>query len=233
MLHYIERLVEKLILPVALLVGVLGLVYWYWTTTPSYAVNSVVDSLRHHDVQQFEKYVDVDSLTSHAFDDLLEGPGRDELLGRIHNNSFIGMGFLRFFKHDIVGMAHEKVTQFIGDPSIELEAAADGNTNTLGKYRITPHIRQELIDFGLTRYGFQGIKYLDRKEHNTALLGLEFYSPKMQQSYVVEFQLEDVGGYWRVTELRNLNDLIDLYLRSHPDKGHRELESFLFNAMTM
>src|ERR1700722_18471352 len=85
-LQKIEILVEKLLFPIALLIGVVGLAFWYWTTTPSYAVNSLVESLRHHDAQQFEKYVDVDSLASHAFDDLLEGPARDEVLGRMHGN---------------------------------------------------------------------------------------------------------------------------------------------------
>jgi hypothetical protein len=229
----IERIVEKLIFPLALAAGVIGLVYWYWTTTPSYAINSVVDSIRHHDAQQFEKYVDVDSVASHAFDSLLEGPARDALLDRFHTNSFIGTGFLRFFKHDIVGMAHQKLSGFVGDPTVQLEAAADGKTNTLGQYHITPRIRQELIDYGLSRYGFQGIKYLDRKDNSTALLGLEFYSPRLRRSYVVEFRLEDMGGYWRIAELSNLNDLVDMYLHSRPEQSHREVQSFLFNMLTL
>lgn len=204
-----QRLAERLIFPLALIAGVLGLVYWYWTTTPAYALNCVVDALQHHDKQSFEKYVDIDSVASHAFDDLVEGPARGELLGRM--NSMIGVGFLRFFKAEIVGMAHDKLTSFVGDPSIHLEQGIEGPLDKLQQYHITPRVRQILVDYGITRYGFKGIKYLEVRGSN-AFFGLGFYSPRLRTDYIVEFRMEDAGGYWRVVELTNVNDLVNKYL---------------------
>ena len=210
MIDRLTRLAERLIFPLAVIAGAIGLFYWYWTTTPSYALTCVKDSLSHHDGEMFEKYVDIDSITSHAFDDLLDGPARGELLGRMDN--FIGVGFIRFFKREIVGVAHERVAEFVRDKNVELASLSDGNASTFGKYKIKPQIRQALVDYGLNRYGYKGIKYLNQNGPQ-ALLGLEFYSPRMRNSYVVEFKMEDVGGFWRVTQVMNLNDLVDQYFR--------------------
>lgn len=277
---------ERLIFPLAILTGVIGIVYWYWTTTPTYALTSVVMSVKNHDSKTFEKYVDLDSITGHAFDDLVDGPARSVILGRY--DSLIGAGFLHFFKNDIVGIAHDKVIGFINDNKSKLEVSggslgwlpmpigpgASGTSNNNGSSRDstaagpqhsvynnlkqldaqtsflrggnalvpaamaaptvqnaqaqplpatepdsdmlqTPalghKIGQQLKDYGLSKNGFKGIKYLD-VSGNIALLGLEFYSPKLNQSWVAEFKMEDVGGYWRVTEIANLNQLVDKYL---------------------
>lgn len=210
----LQRFLERLIFPLALIAGALGLAYWYWTTTPSYAVNSIVDSLKQHDVQTFEKYVDVDSVASHAFDDLLEGPAREEILGRMGRmDSFLGAGFIRFFKRDIINMAHERLVHVVADPGIRLDAVTDSSTNTLGSYHINPRTRQTLVDYGLSKYGFRGIKYL-QTQGNDARLGLEFFSPRLRNSYIVEFRLEDAGGYWRVTQLTNLPELLERYIQT-------------------
>jgi hypothetical protein len=49
----------------------------------------------------------------------------------------------------------------------------------------------------------------------------------------VEFRLEDMGGYWRVEELSNLNELVDMYLHSQPERSSREVQSFLFDMLTL
>jgi hypothetical protein len=214
---------ERFIYPIALFIGAFGLFHWYWTTTPSYAITGIVEAVRKHDPALVEKYVDIDSIASHAFDDLLDGPARSELLGRM--DTFVGVGFVRFFKQEIVGIAHERICSAIADRRFNFEAVSDGSTDTLRQYKITPAMLQAMFDFGLTRYGFKGIKYLDVKG-NYALLGLDFFSPKLNQSYTVEFRMEDVGGYWRVTQITNLNDLVTLYLQGRQalDKEREQRE---------
>jgi len=218
-MEFLQRLAERLIFPLALIAGVLGLVYWYWTTTPIYAVNQIVDAVRHHDKQEFEKYVNIDSVASHAFDDIVEGPAREQLLPRMDN--MIGVGFLRFFKGEVVGMAHEKLCGVVTDPGIQLQTGSlDASLGAMEKYRITPRVRQTLIDYGISRYGFKGIKYLETRGQNT-YLGLDFYSPRVRGNYIVEFRLEDAGGYWRVAELTNLNDLVSMYLSTRTSDSTR------------
>jgi hypothetical protein len=215
--HLILRFFERFTFPIALLAGAIGLVYWYWTTTPSYTINCVVESVRHHDSQTFDKYVDIESIASRGFDDFIDGPARRQVLGQL--DSMVGVGFLRFFKHSIISVAHERVLAFVGDRSIDIEHPIPATSESLRQYKITPKVRQTIVDYGLTRGGFKGVKYLKINRQN-ALVGLEFYSRRLKSRYIVEFKLEDVGGYWRVTELTNLRDLIDRYMQSQPELGN-------------
>ena len=208
---------ERFIYPIALFIGAFALFQWYWTTTPSYAVTTVIDSVRKHDVQTLEKYVDVDSMASHAFDDLVDGPAHSELLS--HMDTFVGAGFVRFFKHEIVGIAHERLRNAVADPKVNIESIAPQD---LPK-RNSSEVAQAMSDFGLNRSGFRGMKYLDVRG-SYALLGIEFFSPKLKSPYTVEFRMEDVGGYWRFTQCTNLNDLVSMYLQSREDDKQTGLQ---------
>lgn len=234
-------LIERMIYPLALITSVFGIVYWYWTTTPSYALSQVVVSLQNRDATTFEKYVDIDSVASRAFDNVVDGPARGQIMGRV---SMIGVGFIRMFKRDIVGMAHQKLLDEVAHGQVKVNMAGSVLNNVIPGAGIvwtndmkpvgptvaqatqvvsgdedivqSPHMNDRtksiLREYGLTRGGFRGVKYLNTNG-SSARLGLEFYSPKMNQNFVVEFKLEDAGGYWRVTELSNLNDLLARYMQ--------------------
>jgi hypothetical protein len=245
---------ERAIYPLAMLTAVVGLVYWYWTTTPQYALAAVVMSVKNHDTAMFEKYVDVDTVAARAFDDVVDGPARKVILGKYDN--MIGVGFLHFFKNDMIGIAHERAVDFIANNNAKMEvggaagwlivpfakqvAHADvGSVTSLAPVEaatITPlsavasnssaqdtnstsgftaglgghRTKEQLQEFGLSKDGFKG--YYFEQNGSQAILGLQFHSPKLNKDWVAEFKLEDAGGYWRVTELANLNALIDNYL---------------------
>lgn len=237
-------LIERMIYPLALLTSVFGIVYWYWTTTPSYALSQVVVSLQNHDTTTFEKFVDIDSVASHAFDNVVDGPARGQVMGRV---SMIGVGFIRMFKRDIIGIAHQKLIDEVAHGQVKVKMAGSvlnniipgagivwandlkptgptvaqatqvvsGGEDIVESPNMNNKTRVLLREYGLTRGGFRGVKYLNTNG-SSALLGLEFYSPRMNQNFVVEFKLEDAGGYWRVVELSNLNDLIAKYMQMQP-----------------
>ncbi len=254
----IFRLLERLIYPVAIFTAALGLAYWYWTTTPSYALTAVVVSVKNRDIRSFEKYIDIDSVTSHAFDDLVEGPISTEILG--HQNSFIGMGFIKFFKRELVELAHGKVVDFVEDGKLKIAdnlpttvnpltavavmnsgqlvqvankstATTDSGSSTsdsdavpslLGNRLSAPvgdaesqnnKLKRLLKEYGISRYGYRGVKHLN-VVGTKAELGIEFFSPKLNQNWVADWELEDVGGYWRVTKLSNLRELVKTYMAS-------------------
>jgi hypothetical protein len=269
------RQLERIIYAIALVTAVIGCAYAYWTTTPSFALTSIVLAVQNHDVQTFEKYCDIDSVTGSAFDDLLNGPARSLVAGKMSGPMvFVGVDFLRFFKNDVVDIAHDQVVQFIGDRNVKLDIAhgalakmtagkvpdavvvhrpaakpkacpANGAvvTSTVDTAAVdshkysdpgavahvassscpeaddellqSPHFsdntKRQLLDFGLSKNGFRGMKYF-RLEGNVAAFGLEFYSPKLHDTWIAEFRMEDCGGYWRVTGLSNLNQLVDKYI---------------------
>jgi hypothetical protein len=293
--------VERVIYPVALITAVLGCLYCYWTTTPSYALASIVMSVQNHDATTFQKYIDIDSIAGSAFDELLSGPARSVVVGRMSGPMvLLGIDFLRFFRTDIVDIAHGHVVDFISDGNIKIDithgalenfsllkkqsppsaltpglpavlpesttssstssgslpsstaplsnstqpkpasdervrtsvasangsqsscppagsrksSCPEGDNDLLQSPKLNERVRKQLREFGLSTKGFRGIKYFNNAG-NQAFLGLEFYSPRLHQEWVAEFKMEDCGGYWRVTELSNLNQLVDKYVALH------------------
>lgn len=237
-LDKILRRLERWAYPIAFVTAIAGLAYWYWTTTPSYALTAVVVSVKNRDVAMFEKYVDVNSVLSHAFDDVINGPISSEIIGR--QNSFIGMGFVRFFKREIIELAHGKVDEYVEQGHLKLAdnvpvtvnpftalavmnsgqivQAANGDKQEV----LTPptdnetksaKLKRVLKEYGISRFGYRGVRYL-RMDGAKALLGIEFFAPKLNKKWVAEFQLEDAGGYWQVTQLDNMTQIIDMYMQS-------------------
>lgn len=277
------RLIERLIYPLFILTAVIGLVYWYWTTTPGYALTQIVAAVKNRDPETFEKYVDIENISYHAVDDLLHGPARES--GMFGNfDSMIGVGIISLFKPEIAEIARTHVLNFVKSGSFnkitnpqlgkdpDQASAANDNIHQpapepalpqLEEKRPSPYsfdepvsspsplrepeelssrpkhdqisqifgkesklrdsgsavekftknakLQQQLKDYGLSKEGFKGIDYL-KVDGSTALVGIKFHSDKLNRNFVIELKMEDSGGYWRITELSNLNDLIATYL---------------------
>jgi hypothetical protein len=253
-----------------------GCLYWYWTTTPSFAIASIAMSVQDHDADTFEKYIDIDSVTGTAFDQMLDGPARRYVASRVSGPMvMLGVDVLRFFKGDAIDIAHDQVVEFVrnrktksgttngalakvacaGMLGVALPLTGSLNWSGHGWHqpvaadlwkngakqcptatavvpaplkasagscpekppeRFNPalgltQLKTVVQDFGLSSSGFRSIKYFRPADHE-ARLALEFYSPKLGQTWVAEFKMEDCGGYWRVTQLVNLNSLVERYI---------------------
>ncbi len=264
------KLVERLVYPIFILTAVVGLVYWYWTTTPGYALTQIVFAVKNKDPDTFEKYVDIENIAYHAVDDVLHGPARESgIFGNF--DSMIGIGIISLFKPEIAEIARSQVLNFIkagalanslpgGDkqaaalaappkegapPAPANPAPSDSAFNNdspppqshdqissmfggKGKSggsdgggpveRFTKNLKlqQQLKDYGLCKKdkdgnGYAGVDYL-KIDGPTALIGLKFHSTKLNRNFIIELKMEDSGGFWRITELSNLNDLVSTYL---------------------
>lgn len=251
------RILERLIYPLFFVTVVIGLAYWYWTTTPSYALSQIVGAVKNRDCETFEKYVDIESIAYRAIDDVLHGPARESgVFGNF--DSMIGVGIIGLFKPEIAEIAKTQVLKFIEagtlskslveatkaanpfaakdpapasqgqylsktsddtdseqeSPSAVFEHRSSGfSDSSISKYAKKLKVQNQLKAYGLSKKGFKGIDYL-KIEGATAFVGFKFHSDKLERDIVIEIKMEDAGGYWRVTELSNLNDLINTYLET-------------------
>lgn len=87
------------------------------------------------------------------------------------------------------------------------------DNSMVGRYARKLKLGSSLKAYGLSKEGFKGIDYL-KVEGQTALVGFKFHSDKFQRNIIIEIKMEENGGYWKVTELSNLNDLINTYLET-------------------
>ena len=243
---------------------VLGLAYWYWTTTPTYALSQIVASVKNKDTETFEKYVDIESIAYRAIDDVLHGPARESgVFGNF--DSMIGVGIIGLFKPEIAEIAKTQVLKFIesgtlvkamaeaqknalnaaqtdkssnasatspapanpepdkantatetpaaDNPDSSSETPALAENSMVGRYARKLKLNTQLKAYGLSAKGFKGIDYI-KIEGPTALVGFKFHSEKFNRNIIIEIKMEDAGGFWRVTELSNLNDLINTYIET-------------------
>lgn len=251
------RILERLIYPLFFVTVVLGLAYWYWTTTPTYALSQIVGAVKNKDTETFEKYVDIESIAYRAIDDVLHGPARES--GMFGNfDSMIGVGIIGLFKPEIAEIAKTQTLKFIESgtlvnamqeaqknaanasanaPAKQEPASSTGaatatatgsespqdttpdappalsENSMVGRYARKLKLNTQLKAYGLSAKGFKGIDYI-KTDGPTALIGFKFHSDKFNRNIIIEIKMEDAGGFWRVTELSNLNDLINTYIET-------------------
>jgi hypothetical protein len=97
--------------------------------------------------------------------------------------------------------------------STEIKHGGLPDNSMVTRYAKKLKVGEQLKAYGLSKQGFKGIDYL-KIEGPTALIGFKFHSDKFGRDIIVEIKMEDAGGYWRVTELSNLNALISIYLET-------------------
>ena len=90
---------------IVLLVGILG--YKYWTGTPLYSLKMVAKAVEKHDLINFKKYVDVDSVVSRMIDQSIEYEMSSEPDDAMND---FAMGIVQLIKPKMVDMVKMKYT---------------------------------------------------------------------------------------------------------------------------
>lgn len=192
---------KKLLLFVLLLALGAGGYYYYRSLQhgPSGALVAAANAVQTHDMAAFEKYVDVNSVTTHLVDDVAQqGAGLTSLLP---GGSLLMGGALRLLKPTLARAAHQEVRRYVETGSLEAAAAA---------------APKRLVNVSLTGLAskvvspeseFKGVKYT-REEGDNAFVGLEVSQPKYDTTMVVEVKLRRQGDHWRMTEITNSGELL-------------------------
>jgi hypothetical protein len=217
--------VFKFLLVVIVIAAAAG--WWYWTTTPQYSVLKIHDAVKSHDLASFQKYVDVDSVASHMVDDLLTKPVQNAL-GPGIVGQLLGFGIGMLVKPMLVASMKQEITDYVTG-----EASASTSWNSNDRYQpVGAHIFRGIPgQLGFTGKVYKGIDYV-RTEGKVSLVGLKLYNEKYNADLVLELKLRNADGYWRLTELSNLQSFMskitDLQLQ-----GGKQTESMFIEPMLL
>ena len=192
---------KKLLLLVLLIaVGVGG--YYYYRNLkqgPSGALMAAAAAVQTHDMATFEKYVDVNSVTSHLVDDVAQQGAM--LSSLMPGGGLVMGGAMRLLKPALAKAAHQEVQRYVETGSLEAAAAA---------------APKRLVSLSLTGLAskvvgpdsqFKGIKYT-REEGDNAYMGLEVSQPRYDTTMVVEVKLRRQGDHWQMTQIMNSGELL-------------------------
>jgi hypothetical protein len=203
---------KRLLLFVLLLALVAGGYYYYTSLKkgPEYALLQAAAATQTHDLAAFERYVDIDALTSHLVDDVAN---QGSILTALMPGGGLALrGGLSLLKPQLAKAAHNEVQRYVETGSLEAaQAAAPKRLVNLSLLGLAGHIVSPDSKF-------KGIKYVTDKD-SEALVGLEFSQPRYDTTMVVEVKmLKQADGHWQAKQITNTTDLVQGVARLEKEK---------------
>ena len=120
---------SKLFMAILLALLIAGGAYWYWTGTPQYSMLRISEAVKTHDLEKFRAYFDVESVASHAVDDLgsssaqdIGGPG---LLARLVGRTLGGL-----LKPELSQVLAKKINNYVAGEPKETPQAENSSSRT-------------------------------------------------------------------------------------------------------
>ena len=192
---------KKLLLLVLLIALGAGGYYYYRSLKngPQGALVSAAAAVQTHDMATFEKYVDVNSVTSHLVDDVAQQGSA--LTSLMPGGGLMMGGALRLLKPALAKAARSEVERYVETGSMEAAAeAAPKRAISLSLTGLASRVVSADSEF-------KGIKYT-REEGNNAFVGLEVSQPKYDTTMVVKVKLRRQGDHWQMTQITNSGELL-------------------------
>lgn len=195
-----------ILLPLIAVFAALFYYFVYWCNTPLYAVNEVRNSVQNHDVEKFEKYVDLHSVLDKAFEDVIMAESKINN-DNIASNAF-AMGILRMIKPAVVDLLVEETKASIANQSTEQKQAAAGS-NTGRKDPIADAMRNNLEKkLSLDKLKIKDISLQDSKK-GQAIVSLIVHHQELNKDFELKLKmLLTENDVWQIKEFTNLTEFI-------------------------
>lgn len=182
---------KKLITIATLVIGIFG--YNYWINTPKYSLLQIQKSVDTKDRVLFDKYVDTNGIIEEIVEDLpklfIEEMDTEESSEySLFDPQVLVAGLVSLFQPAIEYAIEESFDEFWEDEVETLQHKESGS-----------YFKNDLNPFQMT--------YL-KKEGKIAEVGLESVNPDSGEVLKLEFKLNKIENYWRITQISNLDELL-------------------------
>jgi len=188
---------KKIFLAILVLALLGGYLYYRsFVSGPKYSLLQAKEAAQNHNMAEFEKYVDVKSLTTNLVDQVAQ---QQSLISSLVPGLGIAKGALQYLKPTLANAAHSEVKNYIETGEIS-QAARTSRRPIISLAALAGKIISDSSEF-------KGISYV-KESGETALVGLKFTQPKYDTTMVLEVKMIDKGDYWQATEISNMGSLI-------------------------
>lgn len=194
-----KAITVAVIVLVLIAAGLLG-AYMYWKTTPSYSLVRLTMSVKNHDVEEFEKYMDVSSLLDNLFTDVIENEMKSAGAEQAAEMQ-MAMGFFALLKPTLIDMTKKEVLKAVETGSFdnfkeENESDMMGGGAALG----SPAAQNYMKNFDPS-----AVKYV-KKEGQVARVGVAVKDDKGEE-VVIELLMRKKDGRWQIFSIGNIVEL--------------------------
>ena len=179
---------RNLLIALPLLVAlVAGTWYYFYLRSPKYSLQQIAEAVRNHDRNEFQKYVDVEGVTSNFISGFM-----DDKKSELADNPF-AKGLTAMLTPKLTELAKEQILKYVESGSINDE-------NSGGREQFS--LKGIFTKSGKDDSQFKGVAYT-KKDGNVATVGLEFSVPKYDTSLILDVRMRGMDGYWQVFEIPN------------------------------
>lgn len=194
----------KLFVPVTaiIIVAAVAWYFFYWLKTPQHSVTLIIDAVKQHDVNTFEKHVDMNSVYGRAYDDLVTVTFGEET----HNNPII-VSIVKSLKPFAIPLLANETRNYVKtgkfmDTAATQEAGGGANSGT----DIVESLKNKT---GVRDLRYKGIADTD-VNGDSADLGLILHDSSTEQDLRLNVKMVKTDDdLWQLNEVSNLKEFIE------------------------
>ena len=178
--------------------------FFYYTKTPVYSMKLIGDAVQKHDLETFDRHVDVKHMVGKVFDDFVakESKGKN---GSLAGNAF-AQGLVNAFKPVAVAEMQDAIYAEVAKKDVPAQQKKS-NFNLLDRFRSNSKVA-----------AFKDVSTVS-KNGDTAIVGVKYHNRKVDKDYTLNVKMEKLNdGKWRAKELTNLLELLDQTERDEAEK---------------
>lgn len=173
-----------------ILIGALLFYFLYWVKTPAYSLGLVKKSIENHDLPTFKRHVDLKSLYSRGFDDIVQ-----ESLGEDASNAFVS-GIVAALKENMIQTMITETEKYVETGNFEKQAQSDGKNQAS-----IQEVSQKLNTPDLEYSGVKSTQI----DGNIAIVTLTLHDKKVDKDFDLKIKMRSIdNGEWQVVEVTNL-----------------------------
>ncbi len=194
----------------------------FYLKTPEHALNAVQDAVKSHDIDEFNRYVDVQNVVAGVTNNMLDGIIASQ--SNLPEEAKVAVNSLAtMFKAPLVASLNSGLTNFV--------KTGNWQTGTPTKDEEGAMVDSDMIldQIGVANLSFDGVENIEiNKENKTAQADVKATQSEINQSFVFKVTLEEQpDGYWKVVSIDNFADFIKAL-----EEGRREYMKSYMNELS-
>ena len=178
--------------------------FFYYTKTPVYSMKLIGEAVQKHDLETFERHVDVKHMVGKIFDDYVAKESKDKN-GSLAGNAF-ALGLVNALKPVAVAEMQDAIYAEVAKKDAPAQQKKS-KINVLDRFKSNSKAA-----------AFKGVSTVS-KNGDTAIVGVKYHNRKVDKDYTLNVKMEKLNdGKWRAKELTNLLELLDQTEKDEEEK---------------
>ena len=177
--------------------------FFYYTKTPIYSVKQIGEAIQKHDVETFDRHVDLKHMMGKLYDDFVAKESKDQ--GSLAGNAF-ALGIVNALKPVAVAELQDAVYAEI-TPKEPATEQKESKINLFDRFKDSKNAAK-LKDVSTIS-----------KDGDTAIVGIKYHNRKVDKDYSLKVKMEKRSdGKWRAKELTNLIEVLEQTEKDEEEK---------------